>query len=83
MAAKHPAGFAAMAALQDKHDPERVYEPELWARMLKGDQFFLKPKCALDRSCYCEADEHCADGYACVPSAAFPQFNQCRPKVMN
>lgn len=70
-------------ALQDKHDPERVFEPELWSRVVSGQGYQLKPKCQLDRSCYCEADEHCADGFVCVPSLAFPEYKQCRPKVMN
>mgnify|MGYP001810390667 CR=1 FL=1 len=39
---------------QDKYDPERVYEPELWSRLAAGQGYALKPKCQLDRSCYCE-----------------------------
>jgi hypothetical protein len=83
MLPKHPEGFKAMTALQEKYDPARVYEPELWTRMMAGEKYFLKKNCQLDRSCYCEADEHCAEGFKCVPSNAFPQYMTCRPKVMN
>ena len=51
--------------------------------MLSGQSYRLSPRCQLDRSCYCEADVHCADGFACRPSAALPQFKTCQPKVMN
>ena len=143
--AKNPAGFKALAAAQDKHDPGRVFEPELWRRMVAGEKYTLKPRCQLDRTCYCEvrggwgvygvgweggsggaafcgcrrrrrthgegatdplgdthrlalthslithhhhtsrvqADEHCADGFACRPSRAFPEYNTCQPIVMN
>jgi hypothetical protein len=72
-----------MLAMQDRWDPQRVMEPELFARMARSEGYAHKPKCALDRSCYCDADEHCADGFSCVKSLAFPEFNSCRPSVMN
>jgi hypothetical protein len=30
-----------------------------------------------------QANEHCADGFKCVPSIAFPEYKACRPIVMN
>lgn len=72
-----------MTAMQDTYDPERVFEPELWRRVVAGEGYSLKPKCVLERSCYCESDEHCGDGFVCVNSIAFPQYKQCRPRVMN
>lgn len=83
LAPKFGAGLKKMQAMQDKYDPERVFEPELWTRAIKGEKYWLKPKCQLDRSCYCESDENCADGFKCVDSIAFPEFKACRPKVMN
>ncbi|KIY99659.1 hypothetical protein MNEG_8299, partial [Monoraphidium neglectum] len=83
IAPKLGAGLAVFQGLQDKYDPARVFEPELWTRAIKGEKYFLKPKCVLNRSCYCEADEHCADGFKCVPSVAFPEYKACRPKAMN
>jgi hypothetical protein len=68
---------------QDKHDPQRVFEPELWRRIVANEPYSLKPRCQLDRSCYCQADEHCAEGFVCVPSLAFPEYKTCRPAVMN
>ncbi|WIA15659.1 hypothetical protein OEZ85_002285 [Tetradesmus obliquus] len=82
-APKFGESFKKMVAMQDKYDPSRAYEPELWTRLAAGEGYKLKPKCILDRSCYCEADEHCADGFKCVASVAFPQYKACRPKVMN
>jgi hypothetical protein len=76
-------GFARMAALQAKYDPTRAFEPELWRRMVAGEKFFLKPRCQLDRTCYCEEDIHCAEGFSCRPSHAFPEFKTCQPTVMN
>ncbi|WIA11663.1 hypothetical protein OEZ85_011764 [Tetradesmus obliquus] len=83
VAAKLGENFKKMVAMQDKYDPERVYEPELWSRLAAGQGYALKPKCQLDRSCYCEADEHCADGFGCMPSLGFPEYKTCRPKAMN
>jgi hypothetical protein len=45
---------ARPTVLQDKFDPERVFEPELWSRVAAGEGYALKPKCQLDRSCYCQ-----------------------------
>lgn len=81
--AKYGGNWDAMRAMQDKYDPERVFEPELFARMAAGAGYAHKPRCQLDRSCYCTADEHCADGFECVPSIAFPEYTSCRPKNMN
>jgi hypothetical protein len=73
-----------MTAMQDKHDAARVFEPALWHRVAAGKGYQLKPRCALDRSCYCEADEHCAaGGFKCLPSIAFPAYKACRPAAMN
>lgn len=75
--------FQKMVEIQNKYDPEKVYEPELWARMVAGEGYVHKPKCILDRSCYCDSDEHCADGFKCGNSLAFPEYKSCTPKVMN
>lgn len=83
VAPKYGKGIAALSKLQDKYDPSRVYEPELWRRMVKDEKYWLKPKCQVERSCYCEEDIHCADGFKCAPSIAFPEFKACRPKIMN
>jgi hypothetical protein len=83
VAPKYGDGIQKMAAMQDKHDPNRTYEPELWSRMLKNEQYVTYPRCILDRTCYCQEDIHCAEGFACVPSITFPDYKVCRPKVMN
>jgi hypothetical protein len=30
-----------------------------------------------------QENEHCADGFKCVASIAFPEYKACRPIVMN
>ena len=80
---KYGAGMARMQQLQAKHDPARVYEPELWARMTGGAKYELYPRCVLDRACYCEEDIHCAEGFSCRKALSQPQFNTCQPTVMN
>jgi hypothetical protein len=32
-------------ALQDKHDPKRIFEPELWQRIREGKPFEYYPRC--------------------------------------
>lgn len=64
--------------LQQQLDPQRMFQPALWSRMLRGTQVFT-PMCDLLRSCYCDEDSHCAPKFACVASAAFPQFRVCKP----
>lgn len=81
--AKYGDKFQKMLDIQNKYDPEKVFEPELWARIVSGQGYAYKPKCILDRSCYCESDEHCADGFKCGNSLAFPEYKSCTPKVMN
>ena len=77
------AGLKKMQAQQDKYDPKRVFEPELWTRSIKGEKFWSSPKCTLGRTCYCEQTSDCADGFECIPSNAFPEYMTCRPKVWN
>lgn len=83
MAAKYGDRLKKMEVMRAKFDPDNVYEPELYRRVASGQSCELKPRCQLDRSCYCVTDEHCADGFACQPSIAFPEYTACRPKAMN
>jgi hypothetical protein len=59
----HNSTNTAFVALQDKWDPQRVFEPELWSRVAAGQGYALKPKCQLDRSCYCEVG--CTEAKSC------------------
>lgn len=81
--AKYGAGFDRLTELQSQYDPDKVFEPELWGKMARGEQYELKPRCILDRSCYCEVDVHCTEGFVCVPSAALPEFKVCKPRFSN
>lgn len=81
--AKYGDKFQKMLDITAKYDPEGVYEPELWSRIKAGQGYAFKDKCILDRSCYCSEDSHCADGFKCSNSLAFPEYKSCTPKVMN
>lgn len=70
--------FGDLLALQKEHDPEKVFEPPLFARMAARAPPRLFPGCALSGACFCRDDSHCGPGRRCVASAAFPQYTGCR-----
>jgi hypothetical protein len=57
-------GFAKMAEMQAKHDPNHTFEPDLWTRMVQKKGYVLAPRCQLTRTCYCEEDIHWCGGAA-------------------
>jgi hypothetical protein len=74
--------FDKQLAAAAKFDPLGMFEPGLWTK-LKGEAKEAPiapfPRCALSRKCFCSEDEHCAEGHACVPSVALPEFKVCKP----
>lgn len=68
-----------MVAMQDRFDPSRVFEPELWARLAAGEPYQLKPKCILDRSCYCEVSQPCITHLKVILK---PHHRQCVEDVL-
>lgn len=72
------ANIAQMLALQQEHDPKKIFEPELIRHVMERNGNELFKLCALQQWCFCEADEHCALGYSCLPSLVFPEYNICR-----
>ncbi len=64
---------------QAAHDPAKIYEPKIWGQIIRGEPYRLYPGCALDKTCYCEADVHCGRGMACVAAEAFPDLKVCKP----
>jgi hypothetical protein len=66
--------------MQDKHDPQRVFEPELW-KSINNPEYSLYPRCVLKKDCYCQEDIHCPDLHRCVPSRApgLQNFKACKP----
>lgn len=73
--------FDQILELQARHDPKRVFEPELFAHVLRKDGPEYSHQCALHMWCYCREDAHCPVGFACLPSPAFPEHNVCRVVV--
>lgn len=66
--------------LQAKHDPDRIFEPELW-KSITNPEYALYPRCALYKDCYCQEDIHCPEQHRCVPSRApgLEHYRVCKP----
>ncbi|KAG0600278.1 hypothetical protein M758_11G021100 [Ceratodon purpureus] len=73
--------FDRMRALQDVHDPERMFEPELFGLVARksGPEYYAL--CTLENWCFCADDAHCAARHACVPSPVFPEYKICKVVV--
>ena len=65
-------------AIRDAHDPQKIFEPLLFTKILAGAPPKYGPRCALSGECFCREDAHCGQGRKCVPSAAFPEYRACR-----
>jgi len=67
-----------LVKMQEKHDPKRVFEPQLFREVLekKGPEYH--ELCTPHFWCYCEEDSHCPLGHACGPSASFPEHKICK-----
>ncbi|WIA41068.1 hypothetical protein OEZ86_004702 [Tetradesmus obliquus] len=74
--------FDKQLEMQAKYDPNKVFESILMSRFIAKQPNLYSPQCDLKRSCYCTQDSHCAQGFACVPLASFPQFKVCKPSPM-
>jgi hypothetical protein len=71
--------FDDLLALQARVDPQKVFEPPLFTKIVSGAGPNYYPSCATDYECFCEEDVHCAPEFKCVPSFALPQFKVCKP----
>lgn len=65
-------GFDKQLELQEKYDPEKRFEPLLMTQIIGRIPNLYAPRCALRHQCHCTADEHCAEGHACVAARSFP-----------
>jgi streptogramin lyase len=43
---RYPRSFDKVLALQDKHDPKKIFEPELWQQIRERKPFGYYPRCA-------------------------------------
>lgn len=48
-------------------------------KVIDRTPFSYFPQCDVRRMCYCKENVHCARGFACVPSQAFPEYRICKP----
>ncbi|KAG0610744.1 hypothetical protein M758_7G088100 [Ceratodon purpureus] len=70
--------IAQLLELQQRHDPLKVFEPELFKQVLKKSGPDYSPLCTPHYWCYCATDEHCPAGYQCRPSPSFSEYKICR-----
>lgn len=73
------ARFDELLALQAKVDPQKVFEPPLFSKVVSGEAYKPAKDCVRNYECFCSADEHCPEEFKCVPSLALPQFKVCKP----
>jgi hypothetical protein len=71
--------FDLLLKMQAKYDPNKSLEPELMSRVINRAGPVLAPRCAATYQCYCRQDQHCAPGWLCVASKAFPDIKTCKP----
>ena len=64
--------------MQAKHDPGKIFEPELFSHVLRRSGPDYSERCALHSWCYCQEDAHCPQGHVCQPSPVFPEYKVCR-----
>ncbi|KAG0606949.1 hypothetical protein M758_9G181600 [Ceratodon purpureus] len=70
--------IAKLLEMQHEHDPEKIFEPELFRRLLQRSGPEYCPLCTPHYSCYCAHDSHCPPGFRCRASASFAEYKICR-----
>jgi L-gulonolactone oxidase len=70
--------IATLLAMQQVHDPKKVFEPELFRHLLEKTGPEYSELCTAHFWCYCDLDSHCPRGHACGPSATFPLYKICQ-----
>jgi hypothetical protein len=74
--------LAALQTLRAASDPRDAFVSPLLASVLAGAAYTPSPRCALSGDCYCSESSHCAAGFACVPSIAFPEHKVCKAAAL-
>jgi len=65
------ANIEQVLELQQRHDPRKALEPELFTHVLQKHGPAYSQFCTLHYRCYCQEDSHCPHRHACKPSPAF------------
>lgn len=79
---RFPNSFDRALDIQKQHDPDYIFEPELFTHVRTGQPYPLYPGCAgFDKRCYCEEDIHCAPNHVCVNSKTpgLESYKVCKP----
>jgi FAD/FMN-containing dehydrogenase len=73
--------FAEFEAYREKKDPAGIFMNDFYSR-INGRVSPAEPKknCVVDQACYCEADEHCPQGYSCEQGLVYPEARVCRSR---
>ena len=77
------ANIEQVIEMQARHDPQKVFEPELFSHLLQKHGPDYSDLCTLHYWCYCQEDAHCPNRHACQPSPVFPEYKVCRLVVDN
>jgi L-gulonolactone oxidase len=67
-----------LLAMQQQHDPAKLFEPELFKHLLERTGPEYSQLCTPHFWCYCRDDSHCPSGHACRSSASFPKYKVCK-----
>lgn len=70
--------IAELLEMQQRHDPRKVFEPELFSKLLEKSGPEYSPLCTPHYWCYCAADWHCPAGFECRASASFSEYKICK-----
>lgn len=73
--------FAEFEALREELDPAGLFVNDMWRSTAEGMPVEHTPLCAIDRTCFCEADSDCGRGLQCVPGFFFDAARVCRKAV--
>ncbi|XP_073391725.1 L-gulonolactone oxidase 2 [Physcomitrium patens] len=72
------ANIAQLLEMQRQHDPEKIFEPELFNDLLQRTGPEYSPLCTAHFWCYCRDDSHCPHGHKCRPSPLFLEYKICK-----
>jgi L-gulonolactone oxidase len=70
--------IAELLEMQQQHDPRKVFEPELFSKLLEKSGPEYSPLCTPHYWCYCAADWHCPAGFECRASTSFSEYKICK-----
>ncbi|WDE14200.1 D-arabinono-1,4-lactone oxidase [Thalassomonas haliotis] len=67
-------------AFKNEMDPQNIFTNPFWQRITGEDSLenYFSPECNARGECYCQTDEHCADGTSCQAGAWYDDARICK-----